>query len=47
MALLPTEDEVLKYYGRLLYDSGKFSTVMISNMGVDEDGVNFSMELSG
>ncbi len=43
----PTEDEILKYYGRLLYDSGKFSKVMIVNMSVDEDGVNFSMELSG
>jgi type IV pilus assembly protein PilM len=43
----PTEDEILKYYGRLLYDSGRFSTVIISSMTVDEDGVNFLMELSG
>jgi hypothetical protein len=42
-----TEEEILKYYGRLLYDSGRFSTVIISNITVTEDGVNFSMELSG
>ena len=42
-----TEDEVLKYYGRLLYDSGKFSTVMITSIRVAGDGVNFTMQLSG
>ena len=42
-----TEDAVLRYYGRLLYDSGEFSTVMINNISVIEDGVSFSMELSG
>jgi hypothetical protein len=41
-----TEDQVLKYYGRLLYDSGKFSTVIISSMAISEDGVSFMMELS-
>jgi hypothetical protein len=43
----PTEDEILKYYGRLLYDSERFSTVLINSMTVVEDGMNFSMELSG
>jgi type IV pilus assembly protein PilM len=42
-----TQDEILNYYGRLLYDSGRFSTVMIDNMLVTEDHVEFSMELSG
>jgi len=42
-----TEEEILRYYGRLLYDSGRFATVIISNITVTEDGVNFSMELSG
>jgi type IV pilus assembly protein PilM len=42
-----TEEEILKYYGRLLYDSGRFSTVIITNITATEDGVNFSMELSG
>ncbi|MBN2099086.1 MAG: pilus assembly protein PilM [Dehalococcoidia bacterium] len=43
----PTENEILRYYGRLLYDSGRFSTVIISNMTVVEDGVSFKMELTG
>ena len=34
-----TEEQVLRYYGRLLYDSGRFSTVIISSIDVDEDGV--------
>ncbi|HWR69467.1 MAG TPA: hypothetical protein VN415_00205, partial [Dehalococcoidia bacterium] len=42
-----TEEEILRYYGRLLYDSGRFATVIISNITVTEDDVNFSMELSG
>jgi len=42
-----TEDAVLRYYGRLLYDSGEFSTVMIGKISVIEDGASFSMELSG
>jgi len=41
-----TEDEILKYYGRLLYDSGKFSKVIIESMTVAEDGVSFGMVLS-
>lgn len=44
----PTEDQVLKYYGRLLYDSERFSTVMITSMdAADDGGVSFSMSLSG
>jgi hypothetical protein len=43
----PTENEILNYYGRLLYDSEKFSTVMITSMTSSaEEGMSFSMELS-
>ena len=42
-----TEEQVLKYYGRLLYDSGRFSTVMITSMTVGDQSVEFSMVLSG
>jgi len=42
-----TEDQVLKYYGKLLYESGRFSTVMIGSISVSEDGVGFRMDLSG
>ncbi len=42
-----TEEQVLRYYGRLLYDSERFSTVIISSIDVDEDGVSFMMLLSG
>ena len=42
----PSEDEILKYYGRLLYDSGRFSTVIINNMTATEGGMSFAMELN-
>lgn len=41
-----TEDQILKYYGRLLYDSEKFSTVMITNISFNEEGIGFSMVVS-
>ena len=40
-----TEDEVLNY-GRLLENSGRFSTEVISKITASEDGVQFSMVLS-
>ena len=43
-----TEDQILKYYGRLLYDSGRFQTVMITGITASPDGgYRFSMELTG
>jgi type IV pilus assembly protein PilM len=42
-----TEEEILKYYGRLLYDSGRFSTVTIGSITVSDEGVQFTMVLSG
>ena len=41
-----TEEQVLKYYGRLLYDSGRFSTVMINTLTVGDESVEFSMALT-
>jgi type IV pilus assembly protein PilM len=42
-----TEEQVLRYYGRLLYDSERFSKVIISSISISEDGVSFAMALSG
>jgi type IV pilus assembly protein PilM len=43
-----TEDQILKYYGRLLYDSGRFQTVMITSITTGEEAdYQFTMELSG